>query len=266
MKVCAIAFDAEWKNPKANSAKKEQHIQKALDLYPETQTILFPETSFTGLVLDEEINNLAEERNGFCVSETRRLARKYKVNLISGFIEKGPNKRPRNALCVVDRQGNLKAVYHKNHLFTLSAEPQVFDRGDGLVVCELDGWRCGFFICFDIRFPRLFEAYKKAGVECLFGALNWLQGRNKPDLFDTLVKARAHENRLFIVAVDRSGKDPKFVYTEKCCIANPYGESCISNSQHPYYYAELQKADVETVNKMFPLMDSFRPEYSVQSE
>jgi predicted amidohydrolase len=97
----------------------------------------------------------------------------------------------------------------------------VFTPGEKLVTFELEGWKCGLSTCFDIRFPRLFETYKKVGVACMFAGFNWVEGRNKAAIMEHLVKARAHENQYFFAAVDRSGTDPNTSYYGTNIIANP---------------------------------------------
>jgi len=77
MKISLVNFEPTWKDVKDNFIKKENHIKKVLEFFPKTQVIVFPELSFTGYVLDEENKNLAEDENGFCVSETKKLAVKY---------------------------------------------------------------------------------------------------------------------------------------------------------------------------------------------
>gem|GEM_PF-3765163 len=77
IKISLINFEASWKDKKANLEKKEKHIKKVLELFPETQVVVFPELSFTGYVLDEDNKKLAEDENGFCVSEIKKLAKKY---------------------------------------------------------------------------------------------------------------------------------------------------------------------------------------------
>jgi predicted amidohydrolase len=153
-------------------------------------------------------------------------------------------------------------IYHKNHLFPASKEPELYAPGKGLVTFELDGWKCGMSTCFDIRFPRLFEAYKKAGVECMFSGFNWVKGRNKPAIMEHLVKARAHENQFFFVAVDRTGEDPNTSYYGTSIITNPYCED-LGERDGIYHYAELDKQPITELAERLPLADSFKDSYQV---
>jgi len=257
--VATVSSDTVWKDKKANLAAAERHVGEALTHAPQTRIILFPELSLTGFVLDDSVETLAEPVDGPSIHELQRIASANRVAIIAGLIEQGP-ERPFNTAVAVDWDGRLLARYRKCHSYTGSAEPTFYAAGDSLTVFELDGWKCGLSICFDIRFPRLFEAYRAAGVECLFSGFNWLAGRNKPKLIEHLVKARANENQWFMVAVDRSGADPNTAYTGVSVIANPYGED-IGTCRGPHTWAVLDKSDVEDLRATLPLTGAFKSGY-----
>lgn len=260
MHIATVASDTVWKDVKVNAGQTERHVAEVLRLYPETEVILFPEISLAGFVVDPSNQEVAEPMDGYGVTEIKRIAKQYRLVLICGMIETNPGGKPFNTQFVISKDGELIAKYHKNHLFTQSAEPEVYAPGEELVTFELAGWKCGLATCFDIRFPRLFEAYKKAGVECIFMGFNWVESRNKPAIFDYLVKARAHENQYFVAAVDRSGADPNTTYYGLAIIANPYGED-VSAKQGVYTYAEITKDDIIGLGQILPLGQSFKDTY-----
>ena len=101
-------------------------------------------------------------------------------------------------------------------------------------------------------------------MELILSGFNWVEGRNKPEIMEALVKARAHENQYFMAAVDRSGSDPNTNYYGKSVIASPYAED-IAERKGPYGYAELEKADIEKLGSALPLAGSFKASYTVTS-
>lgn len=263
MNIATVAYDTIWKDPAKNVENTELHVKNVLKKHPKTDVILFPEISLMGAVVDAQVGEIAEKVDGYCVSAIQRIARKYSVALVCGMIEQNPSGgKPYNCQFVVDKKGVLIANYHKNHLFTASAEPQLYSAGQELVLFNIDGWKCGLTTCFDIRFPRLFEAYKRAGVEIIFSGFNWVNGRNKPEIMKNLVMARAHENQIFFVAVDRSGSDPNTSYYGTTIIATPYCEN-IAEIDDIYGYAEVTKDDIKTLSLTLPLTDSFKSEYNI---
>lgn len=262
MKIVTVAHDTVWKDINKNLELTDEHVKKAKDLFPEVQVILFPEISLVGCV-GEGNEELAQYLDGPAVSRVKEIAKENGVALICGIIEKNDNGKPYNCAFVVSKDGELIASYRKNHLFTEDDEPKYYSAGETLTTFEIEGWKCGLSICFDIRFPRLFATYKKVGVECIFSPNNWVNGRNKPAILEHLVKARAHENQYFFAAVDRSGKDPDTMYHGVSVVSNPYAED-IARRNGVYSYAEFNKDDIKNIGEMLPLEGSFKPEYEVK--
>lgn len=240
MNIATVASETVWKDCKANLELTKHHVATIMSSH----------------------KDIAEPLDGHCVSVVKDIAKEYGVALICGFIESNPNGLPFNAAVAISKDGEPLAVYRKNHLFTESAEPNVFSPGTELVTFELDGWKCGMSTCFDIRFPRLFEAYRRSGVELMFSGFNWVEGRNKPSIMEHLVKARAHENQYFFAAVDRTGSDPNTSYYGTSVIANPYSED-IAERDGIYAFASLDKSDIHTLAKALPLSGSFKQDYKV---
>ncbi len=260
LRVATVAFETAWKNPEKDIINFRRDVKKVLELYPDTQIILFPEITFMGYVLDESNKDVAETIHGRTVSEVKKIAKENKVALIVGIIEKGDKEKPYNLSVAVDKTGEILATYRKNHLFTESREPEVYSAGAKLSIFEFGGWKCGLAVCFDIRFPRLFEAYKKQGVECVFIGSKWITGRNKPAILDFMVKARAHENQNFVVSVDTSGSDPNTTYHGISTISNPYGEN-LAKQNGIYFQAVLDKKEIEMLSAALPLSESFKETY-----
>lgn len=262
LKVATVASETVWKDVDKNIELVEQHVSKVKKLYPATQVILFPEISLAGFIVDPSNLDVAESLEGASVKRIQAIAKKHNVALVCGLVESNKNGKPFNTQFVISKEGELVVSYRKNHLFTQSAEPDVYTPGDGLVTFELEGWKCGLSTCFDIRFPRLFEAYKKAGVEVVFSGFNWVEGRNKPESLQVLVRARAHENQYFMVVVDRSGADPNTKFHGLSVIANPFAED-IAKRDGIYSYAELDKEEIKTISGLLPLEESYKSNYKL---
>lgn len=260
--IATVATETVWKDPSQNIQNTETHITKVLELFPHTQVVLFPEINLMGYVLDESNQDLAEPLDGTTITAIKRIAKQYNVAIIASIIQNNLNGQPYNTAVVIDNHGQVIASYNKNHLFTESAEPEFYTTGTELSTFELGDWKCGLSICFDIRYPRLFEAYRKAGVECIFAPFNWIAGRNKPGIFETMVKARAHENQYYMVAVDRSGSDPNNEYYGVSMIANPYAED-ISERNGIYSAGVLDKTDIQMLREALPLEGGFKKNYII---
>lgn len=259
MKVCTVNFDSDWLDIKANLSKMEEDILIILKKQKDVDTIVFPELNTSGYIIEETLQSVAEKRDGQLISQIKKLSKKYNVNIIGGFIEEDKGLFYNSAF-VINKNGELVIVYRKNHLFTQSAELDLYTPGDNIKIFELDGVRCGIYICFDIRYPRLFESYKKHDTELMFGIYAWPKGRNKKDIFKFLIKARAHENQFFIVAVDKAGEDKNAIYESNYISVNPLGEE-IGEYEDKYNFVEIDKTIVNDIEKMLPLKDGWKEKY-----
>jgi len=262
MKIATVAHDTVWEDLGANLLAVDKRLAHVLENQSDTEIVLFPEINLMGIIEDDSNKQFALSADEV-LAKLAPIAQKHGVAIICGFIESNGANKPFNSLIVVSKNGEKMATYSKNHLFTQSAEPDFYTPGGRLAIFELNGWRCALSVCFDIRFPRLYATYKSAGVECVFVANNWVKGRNKPAILEHSVKARAHENQYFMVAVDRTGSDPYTEYSNGVTVvANPYAED-IAARDGIYGYATLDKKEIESLSATLPLADSFKPEYKI---
>ena len=191
MKICLVNMDIVWKGKKENLSSMEKHIQRVKEINADVDTIVFSELGCLGYVLDETANENSEDMEGYCARETQKLSAKYNVNIISGLLEKNANSKPYNTAFAVNKIGELVGKYRKNHLYTESDEINLYAKGAELNLFDLDGWKCGIALCFDIRFPRLFQALADAGAEIIFIPSNWTKGENKFEMLKAYTQARA---------------------------------------------------------------------------
>ena len=136
----------------------------------------------------------------------KKIAQKYSVNIIGGsIIEKGVDGNLYNTCPVINRKGEVVCTYKKNHLFSYygSNEGAYITAGKNPVMVELDGIKIGLSICYDIRFPELYRAYRKAGADILVNMAAW--GANKKIPWDSMTTSRAVENQSYFVALTQTG-------------------------------------------------------------
>jgi predicted amidohydrolase len=133
------------------------------------------------------------------------IAQKYQVNVVGGTVANAIGDKVFNTSYIFDRLGHLVSTYHKTHLFSPSGESADFIPGDNLVTFTLDGIKCGILVCYDVRFPEAARALSLAGISVLFIPAAWPLKRLIH--WQTLIRSRAIENQLFIVACNASGTD-----------------------------------------------------------
>jgi predicted amidohydrolase len=123
---------------------------------------------------------------------------------------------------MVDAEGNVKGSYCKIHSFTFAGEDEFFNGGNEICIVKLASATLGLTVCYDLRFP---EIYSALGKQCklIINIANWPARR--VDHWNALLKARAIENQLFVLGVNRTGLDAKGLeYVKSSQVINPNGE------------------------------------------
>ncbi|MBI5201366.1 MAG: carbon-nitrogen hydrolase family protein [Elusimicrobia bacterium] len=238
LSVSPVALELSWNDPDANLAKIDAALATGLKgvSRPEEHLFLFPELTLTGFATKEPP---AIGLSSGPVSKLSALAKKHKTAVAAGFPEKAAGK-PLNALALFGPDGKLVARYHKLHLFTWGKNPEAatYEAGKTGVVADYRGWKLGFAICFDIRFPPLFHEYAKAGVDLLLISSCWIGGPHKTYQYRTITSGHAILTQAYVAAVNRAGKDPFFEYDGSQYVFSPFGEET-SGALDP---AELENA------------------------
>jgi NAD+ synthetase len=132
--------------------------------------------------------------------------------LLVGFPERRDGRR-HNALAVI-RDGAVRAVYRKQRLpnYTVFDEQRYFAPGEGVCVFEVDGVRVGAVICEDIWFPGPAAQARAAGAQMLVVPNGSPYHTKQQAARREVVSARARENALAIVYVNRMGGQDELVF------------------------------------------------------
>lgn len=135
----------------------------------------------------------------------RETAKHYGVNIIGGSFVRKFNNKLYNSCPVINRNGDLVCIYDKNHLFSYydDSEGDYITHGANPVMVNIEGVKLGLTICYDIRFPEIYRAYRKAGADILVNMAAWPKSRKAH--WDSLTAARAIENQSYFVALTQTG-------------------------------------------------------------
>lgn len=227
--------------------------------------VVFPET-FLFRGSSTKLEEVARKTSAI-IPEFQRLAKGNKIAVLLGSIlEVSPVKnRYFNTSLFISEKGEIKAKYRKIHLFDVRTpkgarmkESEHIVAGKKIVSRSWRGIRVGFSICYDVRFPELFRALvKRGGAEVIFVPSNFLEETGEVH-WHALLRARAIENQVFIVAPAQSGKN---VSTGKrsfghSLVIDPWG--CIlaeaSGSGERILVADLDLSFLHRIRKNFPVV------------
>jgi len=219
MKVAIVQMDVVLGQPELNLKKAEAMVRKAALEKPDV--ILLPEMWNTSYDL-KRVSEIADIEGFPNAQHMGELAGELGINIIAGSIANKISDKVYNTAYVFNRQGQKVVEYSKVHLFGLMNEEEYLDRGNKRVIFELDGIICGLFICYDLRFPELTRALALDGAQVIFVPAQWPHPRMHP--WRILNQARAIENQLYIVAVNRVGQEGQTDFFGHSMIIDPLGE------------------------------------------
>jgi predicted amidohydrolase len=174
-----------------------------------------------------------------------------------------------NRSFVIDDNGNIAARYDKIHMFdvTLSngeswRESNAYAPGDGLGIVEnTPVGRLGLSVCYDIRFPALFEALGRAKCDCIAIPAAFTVPTGKAH-WHVLQRARAIEASAFVMAAAQVGDhaDGRSTYGHSLAI-DPWGEVLLDmgGETSAIGFAQVDLARVKAVRDQVPSLDNKRP-------
>jgi predicted amidohydrolase len=218
----------------------------------------------------KELREGAEPLDGPTITWARERARDRGVWLVAGSIVErldGGDDRHANTSCLVAPDGDLVATYRKIHLFDVDVEGFAYQEsatvvpGEEIVVADAGPLRLGLAICYDLRFPEEFriQALRGATAVSLPSAFTAVTGK---DHWEPLLRARAIENQVFVIAPDQRGAStPKLHWHGRSMIVDPWG---VVLAQAPdaecFITADLDFAAQQDVRTRIPSLPNRRPD------
>lgn len=274
-------------------AEKEANLEKASKLIKEAcskyqpHIVALPEVfHFRGKSEDE--TKIAEEfpKNSETYNLISNLAKENHISIMAGTIlekkhgnsKHKHNKKPLNTCFYVNKNGELLAQYSKIHLFDVNinnypkesnkrmsgnfqrSNLQVFE--DRFLVGEqkIKKANMGLSICYDLRFPELYRALMFGShnhqVPDIFFVPSAFSKGTGPDHWESLLRARAIENTVFVIAPNQVGdSDGGFGCHGNSMVVGPWGNvvARASNDQEEILYAEIDLDQIKEARKKLPL-------------
>ena len=260
MKVALIQVSA-GPDKELNLRKAVKFVERAAKAGAEF--ILLPEIFvFRGKLTSGNLKEIAESIPGQITGRFGELAKKYKVSILAGSIfEKADGKKVYNTSVLIDDHGQLRAKYRKMNLFSARLgkrrirEEDNFYRGKNIVLTKVQGFRVGLSVCFDLRFPALYEQYFKrgAGILTVPSAFTKKTGRAH---WEVLLRARAIENQCFVLAPNQIGEDYRGIASYgNSMVVDPWGRilARASGNKEEIIYADINMKDIKQAKQILPL-------------
>lgn len=217
--------------------------------------VVFPELWSTGYDLANWPKYASPLGEGM-FAELSALAAEFNIG-IAGSILEARNGKCYNTLALFNPDGTQQAVYRKLHLFRLMQEEQWLSPGEEAVTTEAVWGRTGLAICYDLRFTELFRKYALFGSKLVILPAEWPSRRTAH--WQTLIRARAIENQMFVVAVNRVGESNGEHFGGKSAVIDPWGETVAEGGDGPQLlHAEIDLALADEVRGRIPVFEDRR--------
>jgi len=212
--------------------------------------------------------HLTDEESDPTLAAAREAAAQYGIWLHLGSLAlRRPDGRLANRGFVIDGEGAIRARYDKLHLFDVDLptgeswrESAAYAAGEGAVVVDTPVGALGLSICYDLRFPALYQALSDGGATMLAipaaftrptGAAHW----------HVLMRARAIESAAFVIAAAQTGahEDGRATYGHSL-VVDPWGEVLLDMGETSGVgFAEIDPERIAEVRSRVPVLDHRRP-------
>jgi len=225
----------------------------------------------------------ADQSRGMIYEQLAAKAAEHQICIFAGsyaeraeeFDPKLANKqgqpRVHNVSYVFDRFGKEQAFYRKTHLFNLFddhgkpryCESDGYIPGDELQVFDLEGWRVGLTICYDLRFPGLYQAMNRLGAPMdlvtVPAAFTLETGK---DHWELLLRARAVELQCYVLAANQFGENqPGRRCYGHSMVVDPWGDKLADTGEYEgIAFARVSKENLQRIRAKLPALQNQRQE------
>jgi deaminated glutathione amidase len=264
LRVAAIQLNSNGEKER-NLASAERLVRDAAAAGAEF--VALPE-KWNLLAGGEELVAGAEALDGPSLSAARGWARGLGIHLLAGSVcERGSEgEKASNTSVLIGPGGEDVAVYRKIHMFDVDAggvsyrESEHEQAGTEPVVAPVGDLTVGLTVCYDLRFPELFRilALRGARVIAVPSAFTLATGR---DHWEVLLRARAIEDQVFVVAPNQCGEaPPHYSSFGRSMIVDPWGVVLATAPDgEGFVVADLDLAAQDRVRASLPSLANRRP-------
>lgn len=237
VRVAAAQFDPHLGDIACNTARILELLDQAAS--NGARLVVFPECAVTGYTVGslDEARALAQPADGDALRAIATRCAARNIHCVIGTLL-AEGDRVHNAALLIGPSGPIGA-YLKAHLPYCGAD-RFINKGDtGFHVFDTAIGRVGMLICYDLRFPEAARTLALRGADIIALPTNWPTGAETAPEF--VARARAFENRVFVIACNRVGVERGAHYIGRSCIVAPSGRHLAdaSPSEEEIIFADI---------------------------
>ncbi|MHA6162432.1 carbon-nitrogen hydrolase family protein [Pseudomonas sichuanensis] len=222
------------------------------------QLLVCPEMFLSGYNIGlDQVERLAEADDGPSAMSVVEIAQAQRIAIVYGYPERADDGAIYNSVQLIDAHGRSLCNYRKTHLFG-ELDRSMFSPGaNHFPVVELDGWKVGLLICYDIEFPENARRLALAGAELILVPT----ANMAPYDFvcQVTVRSRAQENQCYLVYANYCGSEGEIQYCGQSSIVGPDGSLlAMAGRDEGLWLAELEHERVVKGREAFPYLADLR--------
>ncbi|MBO0812570.1 MAG: carbon-nitrogen hydrolase family protein [Microlunatus sp.] len=255
-------------DPHANLDQVEEYTRQAAERGAEL--VVFPEA--TMCAFGNRLDTIAEPLDGPWVDRLTKIATSYRLTVLAGMFtpggRTGPNGREKVINTVVAAGPAGVTGYQKIHLFDAFgfAESDTVIAGTEPVIIDVAGVKIGLTLCYDVRFPGLYQTLADRGAEVIIVSASWGAGPGKVQQWQLLTQARALDSTCFVIAVGQADPATRGIKATGAptgvgysAAIDPAGGAIIAAGAEPeLLIADIDPGQVAEVRKIIPVLANRR--------
>jgi N-carbamoylputrescine amidase len=258
----------QGKSQSSTAANLDYYSQKIKEAAQKNPAIIFlPElmtSDYFAIKQDPANFKLALELDSPEIKEFQNLAKQLKIDLMLPFFEKQSSALFFNSTIHINHQGQIVSHYRKMHIPDDPGfnEKYYFSPGDkGFVVTQCQEAKVGLLICWDQWFPEAARITALKGAEILYypTAIGWDDNedpsvyKSQVEAWTTIMRAHAIANNVFVVAVNRTGREGHLNFWGHSFVADPFGKILIQNeTEESVNHLDIDLAEIESARRVWP--------------
>ena len=249
-----------------SSVDKEDNLAYSVKLINEAakrkaRLICFPEFQMAYSPAEqkpESLHKIAEKITGNFISTLSNSAKLNKINVIATMYEiintNERNQKVFDTGIIINELGKVQSIYRKVHLYDALGFKESKKLLAGSIIekpSKTTVGTLGLLICYDMRFPEISRILTVNGANILVSPSAWVAGFMKKVHWEIMVRARAIENGVYVLAPNQVGN----IYCGHSMAIDPFGATILDmKNRQGIEFIDIDTAKIDTTRRTLPLL------------
>lgn len=210
----------------------------------------------------ESLHKIAEKITGNFVSTLSNSAKQNRINVIATLYEiintNDKNHKVFDTGIIINELGKIQSIYRKVHLYDALGFKESKKLLAGSTIekpSKTSVGKLGLLICYDMRFPEISRILTVNGANILVSPSAWVAGFMKREHWEIMVRARAIENGVYVLAPNQVGK----IYCGHSMAVDPFGATIVDmENREGIGFIDIDCSKIDTTRRTLPLLTNRR--------